>query len=84
MTLHFTSGFKHKSWLYGWHNKKLYRLPQFSNNYFYPLKEIPKINVGKTWGYRIKRDKLSWMQIQSKTILIDVKIDIIKDSNTPF
>jgi hypothetical protein len=84
MILHFTSGFSYKGFNYGWYEKKLYRLPSFSGKYFYSLREVPKINVGKTWGYRIKKDKLSWMQIKSLTKKIDCKIEIINNQHTPF
>ncbi|MBK7362770.1 MAG: hypothetical protein IPJ01_10780 [Micavibrio sp.] len=80
MILNFKYGFSYDGFLYGWQNKKLYRLPSTSGNKSYGLKELSLIPVGNGEGYRIKRQKFSVQQLLDRSDVIDVKIKVIKDS----
>ena len=80
----FKYGFEHKGFVFGWHQKQLYRLPS-ANGKCYPLKKLNEIKVGKQIGYRIRRDKFSLRQLQAKTILIYRNIFIAeKNNDLPF
>jgi len=82
--IHFKYGFFYKDFLYGWHEKELYRLPLESGKRHYPLKKLTTIDVGKQKGYRCKRDKLSMLRLKDMSIVIDKKISVIKDKDFPF
>lgn len=83
--LNFKYGFDYKSFQFGWLDKELYRLPSKTGNRFFPLKKLKKIKVGKGYGYRVKRDKLSLIQLEAKTKVINKKIKTIdKNNDTPF
>ena len=80
-TLHFLKGFKYKDRMFGFKDKKLYRLPYVFNNRNYPLKEIEY----KKKHYRVCRDKLSLSVIKPKIENIDIVIKILdKQSDCPF
>ena len=84
MIIRFKYGFFYKDFLYGWHQKELYRLPSNSGNKKYGLKKLNVIQIGNKTGYRIKRDKLTINQLEQKTIVINQEISQIKDQDVPF
>ena len=83
-TLKFKYVFWHKDFLFGWHNKELYRLPSNSGKRIFGLKKLEKIPVGNKEGYRVKCDKLSIDQLEARTIVIDKEIQKIKSKDVPF
>lgn len=80
MIINFRYGFVYKGKIYGWSEKKLYRLPQMIGKRFYPLKECSKYDK----GYFLGKDRKSFKQLQSMTVFIDKEVQIIKDSDCPF
>ena len=84
MIISFKFGFKFNGILYGFNDKKLYRLPQMIGLRFYPLLELPQINVGNTKGYLVGSKRKSMIQIKSMTHFINENIEIINDSDCPF
>lgn len=84
MIIDYKYGFDFDGILYGWKDKKLYRLPQMINKRFYPIKELTLINVGNQKGYNINRKKKSIRQLQDMTIFINYKHQVIKDKDCPF
>ena len=85
MIITFKYGFNQGGVPYGWHEKKLYRLP-YTNNYnmSFPLKEINHIMIGNNVGYRIGGNKFTIDQLKEKTVLINYKHSIILDKDCPF
>jgi len=80
-TLHFLKGFHHKGRMFGFKEKKLYRLPYVHQNRNYPLKEI----YFKENHFRVYRDKLSLNIIKSKIENIDIIVKLPeKHSDLPF
>jgi hypothetical protein len=80
MKLNFKYGFEYKGFLYGWNKKNLYRLPSKSGNKNYGLKLLNPIMVGNSFGYRIKKQKLSISQLKQLTIRINQKIEMVEDN----
>lgn len=79
MNIIFKYGFEYDGFLYGWNKKELYRLPSKSGNKSYGLKKLDKINVGNTFGYRLKGAKLSIYQLKQLTTEINIEIPVIED-----
>jgi hypothetical protein len=77
----YTYGFKYKNVLYGWLNKKLYRMPQNIGKRFYPLLEVKK---WENKGYRVGRDKKSFKQLEYMTVFINHEVQEIKSKDLPF
>jgi hypothetical protein len=77
-TITFRHGFEYKGQPYGWHEKKLYRLPFASGKRHYGLKQLNIINVGKTLGYCCSRKKLSKYQLEAMTEPINVTVNIFE------
>ena len=84
MILSFKFGFKFNTILYGFNDKKLYRLPQMIGLRFYPLLELPQIKVGNKKGYLVGTKRKSLNQIKSMTHFIDEQVEIVEDSDCPF
>ena len=88
MIIKYRYGFKINDILYGWSNKKLYRLPQMIGLRFYPLKEIPlkteQRKTGKFEGYLLRGNRKSLAQLKSLTHYINKEVEIIKDKDCPF
>ncbi len=71
--------------VYGFKDKKLFRLPQMIGSRFYPLKEISIIKVGNKQGYNLHgKKRLSFAQVESLLMFINVEVQNIKDSDVPF
>lgn len=84
MVIKFTSGFEHGGFLFGWHKKELYRLPSEIGNRTFGLKKLNRISVGKSWGYRVKREKMSIAVLKTKTGVINRNIKIHDSKDCPF
>lgn len=80
MIIKFNYGFFYKGKIYGWSEKKLYRLPQMIGERFYPKKEC------KPWkdGFLLGSDRKSKRQLQSMTVVIDKEVVEITGSDCPF
>ena len=71
--------------VYGFKDKKLHRLPQMIGKRFYPLKEVPIIKVGNKRGYNLYRKKrLSFAQVESLLMFINIEVQDISDDEMPF
>ena len=88
MIINYIYGFKINDVIYGFKEKKLFRLPQMIGLRFYPLKEVPlrKEIIGKSsWeGYLLRGQRKSLSQIKSLTVFINKEIEEINDSDCPF
>ena len=87
MIINYTYGFKFDDILYGWKpNEKLrlFRLPQMIDKRFYPLKEIPIIDVGKGKGFLVSRKRKSVNQLKDMTVFINFKHQEISGKDCPF
>lgn len=83
-TIVFNFGFTFNGVNYGWHQKKLHRLPFIRNQRSYGLKIINPILVGSTICYNIQREKLTINRIKDLTKKVDWKIEEIKTDDCPF
>ena len=79
----FIQGIYYKDFLYGWHNKELYRLPKIGKKVM-PLKKLTKIKVGNSFGYNLARDKKSMLQLEAITTEINYTYKILKSKHCPF
>tara|TARA_R110001599_G_scaffold192226_3_gene387507 strand:- start:970 stop:1236 length:267 start_codon:yes stop_codon:yes gene_type:complete len=88
MIINYIYGFKENEVLYGFKEKKLYRLPQMIGLRFYPLKEVPLrieiIGKSKWKGYLLRGKRKSLKQIESMTVFINHVVEEIKHSDCPF
>lgn len=84
MEIIFKYGFTYKEVIYGWNNKKLYRLPYNKNLRSYGLKEIPFYVFKSTIVYNIQRVKLTINRLKTLTEEINLKIEIITTEHCPF
>ena len=76
-------GFEYKNVLYGWKDKKLYKLPYTLNKRSYQLKEIPCYCFKSTMLYNIQREKLTINKLKLLTKEINFKI-VGVDNSVPF
>lgn len=63
----FEYGFEINGIFFGWHEKKLYRLPSIIGNRFYGFRLVSPIKVGNSIGYRVNRKTKSISQLKSIT-----------------
>lgn len=84
MIINYKYGISFDGILYGWKDKKLYRLPQMIDKRFYPLKELKLIEVGNKQGYNLNRKKKSLPQLEAMTVFIDKEVQTISDLDCPF
>lgn len=84
MIVNYEYGITFKGFLYGWKDKKLFRLPQVINKRFLPLKELQIINVGNNKGYLLNQKRLSMHQLESMTGIINFKHEKITSKECPF
>ena len=75
-------GLNYNGILYGWINKKLYRLPYFNpkTKRSYDIKEVKQIGN----HYLISRNKVNLMTLKNKTTRINTEIIIYNEPLTPF
>lgn len=89
MIIKYKYGFELNGVIYGFKDKKLFRLPQMIGLRFYPLKEIPiveeKRKSGIFKGYRLYgKVRKSLTQVKSMLVFINFEHHEIKDSDIPF
>lgn len=85
MILQFRYGFNINGVPYGWHEKKLYRLPYTNkSNMNFELKEIKQIMVGNNVGYSFKGKRYTLKQLEQLTTAINYNYNQITDKDCPF
>jgi hypothetical protein len=77
-------GFEYKGVVYGWKNKKLFRLPYTKDKRSYSLKEIPFYCYKTTLVANIQRTKLTLNRIKNLTKQIDIEINSYICDDCPF
>ena len=84
MKIYFKKGFYYKGLLYGWKNKKLYRLPKMVNNRSLSLLELTKLKVGNNYGCIVGLDRKSMKQLEQLTTDINYIYEKIEHEDCPF
>jgi hypothetical protein len=85
MIIKYKYGFFVNDVVYGFKDKKVFRLPQMIGFRFYPLLEIKLRKVGNKDGYLLYGNRYkSLIQIESMAVVIDKEVQLIKDSDCPF
>ena len=84
MIINYEYGISFEGYLFGWKDKKLFRLPQVINKRFLPLKELKIINVGNNKGYLLNQKRLSFSQLESMTGIINFKDEKVNSKDCPF
>ena len=77
-------GFEYKGVVYGWKNKKLFRLPYTKDKRSYSLKEIQFYCYKSTLVANIQRDKLTLNRIKTLTKEINIEINSYICDDMPF
>lgn len=77
-------GFEYNGILYGWKNKKLFKLPYVKDKRSYQLKEIPLYLFKATFVANIQRKKLTLNKLKFLTEEINYKLETIEASECPF
>lgn len=77
-------GLKYKGILYGWKDKKLYRLPYTKDKRSYKLKEIPFYVFKSTTVCNLQRDKVTFNKLKFLTEEINVEINSFEKDFLPF
>lgn len=65
-----TYALTHKGITYGWHNKKLYRLPCKIGLRYYCLKKLTLVPIGRKFGYRLSQKAFTTDQLKQMTCLL--------------
>lgn len=81
MIIKFKYGFYHENILFGWSEKRLYRLPQMIGNRFYPLKEVKQNKAGLYYIYDRLKSKA---QLEFMAVVINQEVQLIRDKDLPF
>lgn len=84
VTTFYKYGLEYKGVLYGWKDKKLYKLPYNSNFRNYKLKEIPFYCYKATLVCNLQRNKVTFNKLKSLTKEINISIDSFIYSECPF
>ena len=85
MIIKYKYGFFVNDVIYGFKDKKVFRLPQMIGKRFYPLLEIKLRKVGNKDGYLLYGNRYkSLNQIEAMTVVINKEVQLIKDSDCPF
>jgi len=79
----FGFGFSVNDINYGWHKKKLYRLPYSKDGRYYELLELKQQRNTGVLGYFVRRAFLSMKQLELITHKIYQEVSILK-SDIPF
>ena len=77
-------GFEYKGVLYGWKNKKLYKLPYTKDKRSYTLKEIPSYCFKSTLVFNIQKTKLTLNRLKKLTKEINIEIVEYTNLKIPF
>lgn len=83
-TMHFKYGFVYKNIIFGWHKKKLYRLPYIKDRRSYSLKEIPSYVFKSTVVFNVLREKKTINKLKLLTEEINKNINVISEDECPF
>ena len=83
-TMCFTKGFIYKEVMYGWKDKKLFRLPFTRNKRSFGLKEIPFYVFKTTIVFNIQRDKITILKLKERTQDVNWKINLTLENYVPF
>ena len=80
MIVRYKYGFEYKGKIYGWNNKRLYRLPCVLSNRSFGLLEC------KPWkdGFYLGSDRKSLSQLKAMTHYIDKELEVITSEDCPF
>jgi len=84
MIINYEYGISFNGFIYGWKDKKLFRLPQTINKRFLPIKELKIIKVGNNKGYLLNQKRLSLSQLESMTGIINFKYEKTNSKDCPF
>jgi len=85
MIIKYKYGFFVNDVVYGFKDKKVFRLPQMIGLRFYPLLEIKLRKVGNKDGYLLYGNRYkSLKQIESMAVVINKEVQSIKDKDCPF
>lgn len=84
MIVNYEYGLTSECVIYGWKDKKLFRMPQMIGLRFYPLKELNIINVGNNKGYLVNQKRFSMLQLESMTGIINFKVEKTISKDCPF
>lgn len=84
MKIKYTHGFYFDGLLYGWKDKKLYRLPKFKGKRMLHLKELKLMKVGNSFGYCFNGRKKSIAQLEAITTNINYIYEKINHEDCPF
>jgi len=85
MITRYKYGFRYKEKLYGWKNKRLYRLPQMIGKRYYSLLECAVwMRKGNPYGHYLGSDRKSDRQLKSMTCFINHEVDEVESDDMPF
>jgi hypothetical protein len=82
MKIYFKKGFYFNGYLYGWHKKKLFRLPKVTKKGYLPLLELKPCK--EVNGYNVGRCKKSIKQLEAITTDINYIYEKIMHDDCPF
>ena len=77
-------GLSYKGVIYGWKNKKLYRLPYTKNKRSYNLKEVPFYVFKSTTVCNLQRDKVTFNKLKFLTEEINMEVESFEEDFLPF
>ena len=77
-------GFVYKGVVYGWKDKKLFKLPYTKNKRSYNLKEIPIYCFKTTLVVNVQKEKLTINKLKSLTREINIIVESSISSALPF
>jgi len=81
----FENGFEFNGIKYGWHKKKLFRLPIQIGKRFYSLKEMKMREKGKVWNiYNHPMTINQLKDLTNKQGKVDWEVVEFKNNDTPF
>lgn len=77
-------GLEYKSVLYGWRDKKLYRLPYTRNLRSYQLKEVPFYCYKSSLVCNLQRTKITLKRLKGMTKEINYTLESFVSDDLPF
>lgn len=84
ITTFYKYGLKYKGVLYGWKDKKLYKLPYTKNGRSYGIKIVPFYVFKSTTVCNLQRDKVTIKKLKSLTKEINIKLESYESDDLPF
>lgn len=82
--MYFKYGFEYNGIVYGWKDKKLYKLPYTKNKRSYALKEIPMYCFKSTFVFNISRRKLTINRLKQLTKEVNINVKTMDNNECPF